>query len=215
MSVPIRVYSDFVCPFCYLGEFPLAEALAGRDVVVEWMPFELRPEPHPTLRPEGDYLQRAWAHSVYPMARRMGVRIHLPLVSPQPHTHLAWEGFQFARERGRGTEYNHRVLTGFFVTGLDIGRADVLAGLAAEVGLDETLFREALTSRRYREAHRQALRHAERAAVTGVPAFEIGNRILVGVQPREALEAAIEAASPGEAGLGAVSGPDGGGPAAG
>jgi predicted DsbA family dithiol-disulfide isomerase len=31
------------------------------------MPFELRPEPHPTLRPEGDYLQRAWQQSVYPL----------------------------------------------------------------------------------------------------------------------------------------------------
>ena len=52
------------------------------------MPFELRPEPHPTLRPEGDYLQRAWSQSVYPSARRIGVPITLPPVSPQPHTHL-------------------------------------------------------------------------------------------------------------------------------
>jgi hypothetical protein len=36
------------------------------------MPFELRPEPHETLRPEGDYLQRAWQQSVYPIARSMG-----------------------------------------------------------------------------------------------------------------------------------------------
>jgi hypothetical protein len=42
------------------------------------MPFELRPVPHPTLRPEGDYLQRAWQQSVYPIARRMGVEIKLP-----------------------------------------------------------------------------------------------------------------------------------------
>ena len=36
------------------------------------MPFELRPYPHPTLRPEGEYLQRAWSQSVYPLARQMG-----------------------------------------------------------------------------------------------------------------------------------------------
>lgn len=74
-----------------------------RDIEVEWMPFELRPEPDETLRPEGDYLQRAWRQSVFPLARRMGVPINLPPVSTQPHTHLAFEGYQFAREHGRGT----------------------------------------------------------------------------------------------------------------
>jgi hypothetical protein len=80
--------------------FPLHEAIQGKDVEVEWMPFELRPEPHPTLRPEGDYLPRAWQQSVYPIARRMGVPITLPPVSPQPHTHLAFEGYQYARDHG-------------------------------------------------------------------------------------------------------------------
>ena len=71
------------------------------------MPFELRPYPNETLRPEGEYLQRAWTKSVYPIARQMGVAIKLPTVSPQPHSHLAFEGFQYANEHGRGNEYNH------------------------------------------------------------------------------------------------------------
>src|SRR5215475_2943161 len=111
-------------------------AIRGKDVEVEWMPFELRPEPHPTLRPDGDYLQRAWQQSVYPIARRMGVPIKLPEVSPQPHTHLAFEGYQYAREHGKGNDYNDRVLESFFVEGRDIGDIDVLAKLAGEVGLD-------------------------------------------------------------------------------
>ena len=157
------------------------------------MPFELRPEPHSTLRPEGEYLRRAWRQSVYPLARQMGVPIALPQVSPQPHTHLAFEGYQFAREQGKGNEYNHRVLEAFFVEGRDIGRIDVLTNLAGEVGLDQEEFGEALRARKYREAHRQALRHAyEEAGVTGVPMFVIGDRVLAGLQGREALEADIE-----------------------
>lgn len=168
---------------------------------VEWVPFELRPEPQPTLRPDGDYLRRAWTQSVYPLARRMGVEIRLPPVSPQPHTHLAWEGFQFATEHGRGNEYNHRVLTGFFVDGRDIGRADVLTGLAEDVGLDGAGFQQALEERRYRDAHRAARQHAsDEAGVTGVPAFAISGRFLVGLQSREALVAAIEAAACRDAG---------------
>jgi predicted DsbA family dithiol-disulfide isomerase len=159
------------------------------------MPFELRPEPHPTLRPEGDYLQRAWSQSVYPIASRMGVPINLPPVSPQPRTHLAFEGYQYAKEHGKGNDYNHRVLEAFFVEGQDIGQVDVLTRLAGEVGLDPNGFEEALRTRKYREAHRRALRHAyEEAGVTGVPIFVIGDRVLTGLQDRETLEAVIEEA---------------------
>jgi predicted DsbA family dithiol-disulfide isomerase len=168
--------------------------VAGKDVDIEWRPFELRPEPQPTLRPDGDYLQQAWARSVYPLAQRLGIEIHLPPVTPQPHTHLAWEGFQFARERGAGTAYNHRVLEAFFRNGLDIGDPAVLSRLAADMGLDPTGFREAVDGRRYREAHQAALHEAYGRGLTGVPAFEIGGRLLVGLQPRDRLEAAIAAA---------------------
>src|SRR3954463_3775137 len=157
------------------------------------MPFELRPEPHPTLRPEGEYLQRAWSQSVYPLALRMDVPIVLPPVSPQPHSHLAFEGFQYAQEHGKGNEYNHRVLTAFFVEGRDIGDIGVLTKLAGEVGLGEQEFGEALRTRTYREAHRRALRHAyQEAGVTGVPMFVIGEQVLTGLQDRETLEAVIE-----------------------
>jgi predicted DsbA family dithiol-disulfide isomerase len=159
------------------------------------MPFELRPEPHPTLRPEGEYLQSAWSQSVYPLARRMGVPIVLPPVSPQPYTHLAFEGYQYAREHGKENEYNHRLLEAFFVEGRDIGDVGVLTGLAGEVGLDEKEFEEALRSGKYREAHRRALRHAyEEAGVSGVPLFVIGEHVLTGLQDRGTLEAVIEAA---------------------
>ncbi len=166
--------------------------MRGKHVEVEWMPFELRPEPHETLRPEGDYLQRAWRQSVYPIARRMGVPITLPTVSPQPHSHLAFEGFQYAKEHGKANEYNHRVLTAFFVESRDIGDIGVLTKLSGEVGLDEKEFEQALRSRKHRDAHRRALRHAyEEAGVTGVPMFVIGDRVLTGLQDRETLEAVI------------------------
>lgn len=160
------------------------------------MPFELRPEPHPTLRPEGDYLQRAWVERVYPIARRMGVPINLPKVSPQPHSHLAFEGYQYAKEHGKGNDYNHRVLEAFFVEGQDIGNIGVLTKLAGEVGLDQQEFEDALRSGKYREIHRRALRHAyEEAGVTGVPMFVIGNETLTGLQDKDTLAAVIEKAA--------------------
>jgi predicted DsbA family dithiol-disulfide isomerase len=159
------------------------------------MPFELRPYPQATLRPEGDYLQRAWSQSVYPLAERMGVDIRLPSVSPQPHTHLAFEGFQHAKKHGKGNEYNHRLLRAFFQEDQDIGQIDVLADLAADVGLSADEFRQALETRKYRELHEQALQHAYEVGISAIPAFVIGGQMLSGVQPKETIERMIEQAS--------------------
>jgi predicted DsbA family dithiol-disulfide isomerase len=67
--------------------------------------------------------------------------------------HLGFEGYQYAREHGKGNDYNHCVLEAFFVEGRDIGDIGVLTKLAGEVGLDVQEFGQALRTRRYREAH--------------------------------------------------------------
>jgi len=167
----------------------------GKDVAIEWMPFELRPYPTPTLRPDGDYLQRAWKQSVYPLAQRMGVEIRLPEVSPQPYTRRAFEGLEFAKAHGKGNEYNSRVMRAFFQESRDIGDLDVLAELAAEVGLDGAQFRQSIGNRVYAGQVQALLRKAYTMGIQGVPLFLIGGRALSGVQSREALEAAIDAAA--------------------
>jgi predicted DsbA family dithiol-disulfide isomerase len=157
------------------------------------MPFELRPYPTPTLRPEGSYLQTAWAHSVYPLAAAMGVDIRLPSVSPQPYTRRAFEGLEFAKGHGRAHEYNSAVMRAFFQRSEDIGNPDVLAEIAAEAGLDAEAFRRALDTRKYESRVGELLRHAtEEVGVTGVPLFLIGDVRLSGVQSRERLELAID-----------------------
>lgn len=193
MTLKIQVYSDYVCPFCFLAELPLGEAINGKAVEVDWMPYELRPYPNPTLRPEDHYLQTTWAQSVYPMAERMGIDIRLPDVSPQPYTHLAFEGSYYAKEKGKGTAYNERLLKAFFQEGLDIGDVEILMKLAVEVGLDETEYREAIESRKYKEAHQHALEDAyERADITAVPTFIIGETKIAGIHPKETIEEIIE-----------------------
>ena len=192
MTVKIKVYSDYVCPFCFLAEKPLEEAIIGKDVEVEWMPYELRPYPNETLMPEGEYLQSTWRQSVYPMAERMGMDIVLPKVSPQPYTHLAFEGYQYAKEKGKANEYNDRMLRAFFQEEQDIGNIEVLTKLAGEIGLDEIEYREALETRKYKEAHQKALKHAyTEANITAVPTFVIGDTKIAGIRSKETLEQII------------------------
>jgi predicted DsbA family dithiol-disulfide isomerase len=150
------------------------------------MPFELRPYPTPTLDPKGDYLQNAWSQNVLPLAQRMGVTMRLPDV--QPYTHLAFEGYQFAKEHGKGNEYNHRMFTAFFQESQDLANIDVLTNLAVEIGLPEAEYRAALENRTYREAHQHALAHAyNEAKINVVPTFIIGEQVLRGLYGAESL----------------------------
>ncbi|MEV6742268.1 DsbA family oxidoreductase [Streptomyces sp. NPDC051104] len=174
--VSVKVWSDYVCPYCMLAEGPLHEATHDLDVDIEWMPFELRPYPKPTLRPEDEYLPSVWASSVYPMARRMGVDITLPTVSPQPYTRLAFEGYQYAAEHGKAAEYTPRMLRAFFQENQDIGRLEVLTAIAAELGLDADDYARALKDGTYRETHQEALRTAEAYRISAVPTIIVNDR---------------------------------------
>lgn len=187
MTTQLVVYSDYVCPFCLLTEGVVDEVAERTGVPVEWRPFELRPYPYPTLRPEDDYLPAVWRSSVYPLARRMNVPIVLPRISPQPYTHTAFEGFQYAREHGKAREYNSRVLRAFFQEERDIGDIGQLTELAAEIGLDAEEYRDALETRRYQAAHQEALRQAQADGITAVPTILIGHYRISGVPNRNAL----------------------------
>ncbi|MFD4139755.1 DsbA family protein [Streptomyces sp. NPDC058572] len=190
-KIKIKVFSDYVCPFCMLAEGPLEEATKDLDVDIEWKPFELRAHPHPTLRPEDEYLPAIWARAVYPMARRLGVDIALPTVSPQPYTQLAFEGYQFAAERGEGIAYTRRMFRAFFQEDQDLGQLDILQALAEEIGLDGAAFRIALEDGTYREKHQHALREARAHQVQSVPTILVGDTRIEGVPSPVQLRKAI------------------------
>jgi predicted DsbA family dithiol-disulfide isomerase len=158
----------------------------------EWLPFELRAEPTPTLRPEDDYLQSAWRTGVLPLAAKLGVEMKLPTVSPQPYTRLAHEGMEFAKDHGKGTEYADAVFKAFFQRSEDIGTIDALSKIAGGIGLNADEFRRALESGAYRERTQDLLRQARMQMVNAVPTFLIGRRRVSGLYPAEVLKQIVE-----------------------
>ena len=197
MHISVKIYSDYVCPFCFLAEKPLNQAidsLESADINVEWMPFELRPYPTPTLKPEGQYLKEAWKHSVYPMAKSMGIPIILPDVSPQPYTRLAFEGSIAASAQKKAKEYNHRIFTAFFQDGLDIGKQSILESCAADIGMDPYKFGLDLASGRFKsECERQLISGRELFQISSVPTFIINNDVrIAGVASKETLQSIFE-----------------------
>lgn len=189
------MYLDFVCPYCFFAE-QIIERITedkGNEIDVEWMPYELRPYPAPTLKPEGEYLTKVWESSVLPMARQLGVKIILPDISPQPYTDLAFEGFQFAKEKGLEKEYLAGVFKSFFQLGLDIGNVIILTEIITDIGLDPVDFRIAMEERIYRRKHQEALRHAHHEMdIKAVPSFLIGNKFIPGLIREEGLLKVIE-----------------------
>ena len=109
---------------------------------IVWRAFELRPEPVPTLDPNGEYLHRVWSSSVYPLAERLNITIKLPPV--QPRSRRAHEAVHWAKHQGRFSEYNEALYRAFFERGEDISNIDVLSRLASDVGLDSSALRQAL-----------------------------------------------------------------------
>jgi predicted DsbA family dithiol-disulfide isomerase len=193
MTLKIKVYSDYVCPFCFLGKAVLMDAVEGKDVEIEWMPFELCPSPSPKLDPINDpYKLRGWETTILPMAKQLGVEMKLAKFSPYPYTDLAFEGYHFANEFGKGNEYNNAVFEALFHNEQNIGEIEVLAEIALKVGLDKVSFSEALKTRKYKDVQKKALNHAyEEAQIRSVPTFIIGDERIQGVARKELFDEII------------------------
>ncbi len=153
--------------------------------------FELRPEPVPALDPKGDYLERVWRISVYPLAEKLGMTMKLPPF--QPRSRLAHEAAQWARTQGRFDEYHAAIFRAFFERGEDIGDAATLAALAAGLGLDAESLRQALDSRQFEKSVLDDEEEAGVLGLTGVPAFVANRRAaLTGVQPAKNLRQLVD-----------------------
>lgn len=165
------------------------DALTREDSAVEviWCAFELRPDPAPTLDPKGEYLQRVWRDSVYPLSEKLGFHMKLPQV--QPRSRRAHEAAHWARAQGYFNDYNTAIFRAFLEWGEDIGKEDVLVRLASELELDGKALRVSLERRDYEKSVLAEEQDAERYGIRAVPAFVAGGRVILsGVQPLDRLK---------------------------
>ena len=203
-TIKVDIWSDVQCPWCYIGKrkFEQGVAQSGVEVEVEYHSFELAPDT--PVDYEGtpvDYLSAKYGTSreqAQAMVDRVvGIAAEVGLAYDYDHIHqtntvLAHELLHFAKAHGRQLALKESLLRAYFVEGRHVGRADDLAALAAEVGLDRDEAAAALADHRFLADVKADMAQATAYGITGVPFYVIDGRYGVsGAQEADTFAAAL------------------------
>lgn len=210
MTAPIsvQIFSDVQCPWCYIGKrkFEAAVAEFDGDVDIVYRSFELAPDT--PVDYEGstvDYLSERkgmpldqvhqMLDRVTQIASSVGLNYDFEHVH-QTNTVLAHELLHFAKAHGRQLELKERLLSAYFVEGRHVGRAEDLADLAADVGLDRDAAAESLADHRHLADVKADMAQAVAYGIQGVPFFVIDDRYgISGAQEPAAFLGALQQAA--------------------
>ncbi len=205
----VEIWSDVVCPWCYVGKRQWEDALSrfghADRVEVVWRSFELDPRaPDRVELPMREVLKRKYGMSddqaraanrrITDVAAGLGLEYHLDEVQ-LGNSFDAHRLVHLAAGQGLGDAMKERLFAAYFTEGSSIGDHDRLVALAAEVGLDPELVRSTLSGDRFAADVRADEARAAALGVSGVPFFVIDEAYGVsGAQPAEALLSALEQA---------------------
>lgn len=204
---PVRldIFSDPVCPWCYVGKANLdraLEAAADHPFVVEWHPFQLNPEIPVEGVSKRDYLEAKFGgparvdaihDRLREVARAAGLPLNPDVPKRQPNTLAAHCLIHWAGIEGRQAAVVSALFRAYWVEGRDIGNVQVLADIAAACGMDRPATLRLFESGA--DAADIAARDADARAkgVTAVPTFLIARHYVVsGAQPPELWAQVIE-----------------------
>ncbi len=160
----ILFISDYVCPYCLVAKEALKQALeeTGLEANITWQPLELTMEPAPRVDTYSDEKRRAGYKVLMEPCKKLGLDMKLPpKVIPRPYTRLAFEGWYYAQEKGKGEEYNDLMYRAYFTDEKDIGDLEVLTDLAESIGLDGAEYKSALENGSYSQVEKDAIAYTK------------------------------------------------------
>jgi len=190
---PLRVdiVSDVVCPWCVIGYHQLAHAANATGVAIDvhWHPFEL----NPNMVQEGENLREHLAakygttleDSIKARARltemgaALGFEFNYADDMRMVNTFRAHQLIDWAEDQGRAHDMKLALFAAFFTQREDLNNVDVLADVAASIGLDRDTVRAMLESGERAESVRKKERFWTSRGVTGVPAMIFNHQHLV------------------------------------
>ncbi|MEY3361539.1 MAG: hypothetical protein RL531_1258 [Actinomycetota bacterium] len=176
----VTVWSDYACPFAFLGHLRLRAARPD-GAGVEWRPFEL----HPEIPFGGVPRPRGGGRGLRALVEAEGVTLRGSerVWNSRP----ALQAAEIARGEGRFDRLHARLFAGAWEEGLDLGRPDVLRGLVADCGLDADAVIDAIRAGVGIEAIVASIEEAFALGITGTPSYRIDGSVRRGVQEVEVL----------------------------
>ena len=187
----LEVFSDYVCPWCYLGDNRVKKLKENYDINVKLIHFPL----HPDTPQEGRALMDLFSCGPEEIQIK-NMRMHglmeadgLPF-KDRSHTYnsrLAQEVGSWADTQPDGEKIHDKFYETYFVDRRNIGDVNVILNVVKSVGLDETAAKAVIDDRSYKDAVDADWAKSHSYGVTGVPTFVSEGQGVVGAQPYEAL----------------------------
>lgn len=196
----IEIWSDIICPFCYIGKRKFETALAQfndkEQVQIEWKSFQLMPglntEPNKSLdevlaEKKGLSLEEARQMNGYAsqLAKDAGLTYHMDKVIPA-NTLKAHQLIHFAKKQGKQMEAEEILFKSYFTDGKNIDDLETLLTLGEEIGLDAKSLKAELQENRFADEVQADIFEAQQLGVNGVPFFVFNRKYAVsGAQPSQ------------------------------
>jgi len=201
MTTKVIVYSDYICPFCFIAKERVDRLEKEFEVDVEWKGFEI----HPETPPDGSDLaslgfDEARVAAIRFQVQKLSEKTDLTLNFPSriSNSRLALQIAEFAKGKGKFKEYNEAVFRAYWQDGINIGHREQLFSLASKAGLDLEDLESYLKSGKAADKLNQHLKEVREYGIDGVPTFVIGNKMVVGAQPYKILEEVLSEELPGD-----------------
>ncbi len=184
----IDIFSDTICPWCFIGKRRLERALAARPqpgLEIRWRAFQLNPDMPPGGMDRQDYLAAKFggaqgARQVYDRVRAAGesegIAFAFEAIGRTPNTIDSHRLIRLAHDSDRGDQVVEALFKAYFLGGEDIGDRDVLVAAAAVAGLNAQDVRAFLESDAGAEAARAEDARAREIGIQGVPTFILGGK---------------------------------------
>jgi len=199
-KMKVEVWSDIMCPFCYIGKRNYESALNrfanNKNVELVWKSFQLDPTIPQVIDKKVSVFQyladrKGWSYEqsvkmhegVVQTAKMVGLEYHFDK-AVIANSFKAHRLIQMAKTKGLGDKAEERFFFAYFTEGLDLGNPEVLTNLGKDIGLTEAEVVEALANDDYAYKIQQDIQEAQNLGIRGVPFFIFNrNHAISGAQP--------------------------------
>jgi predicted DsbA family dithiol-disulfide isomerase len=209
-KINVEIWSDVVCPFCYIGKRKLELAIQELNLLdqvkIEWKSYQLDPYAEPKANVDCyDYLatrygkDRDWSiamhNQVTDSAKEVGLNYRFEKAIPC-NTFLAHQLAHFAKTKGKGIEMEELLFQSYFTEGKNLNLQETLVDIATQLGIDAKETQSVLESQLFKKEVERDIQEAQELGVRGVPFFVFNRQYAVsGAQPvshfKEVLEQLI------------------------